>query len=225
MKSLEERVPHWEKKLSIVLEVLIGFSGVYQILFGATAIGILILVTLLVIVLPSIFTKNLIRQIPIEIELLLFVMIILQFILGGVHDFYTKIPYYDKLVHFMLPFLVGLIGFMIAYTMYATGRLKTGATTTVLIIALLALGVGALWEIFEYMSDVLLYPNIPNWHHFQGNLQQVANNDTMTDLIDDLLGGIFGALLGMYYFQKSAEHNSRRLPEFINELSKGIFKK
>lgn len=217
----EEKVPHWEKRLSLILEIIIGFSGVYQLFFAQTAAGILILFCLAMIVLPGLFTKNLIRHIPIEIEILLFIMIILQYILGGVHDFYTKIPYYDKLVHFMLPFFIGLIGFLIAYTMYATGRLKASATSTVIFIALISLGIGALWEIFEYLSDVLIYPVFP-YHHFQGNLQQVANVDTMTDLIDDLAGGIFGALLGLVFIRKNAR-NSGRLREFVDELSMDIF--
>lgn len=220
--KLENKVPSWEKKLSFILEVIIGLSGIYQLFFAQTAAGILILACLAIIILPGIFTKNLIRHIPIEIEILLFIMIILQYILGGVHDFYTVIPYYDKLVHFMLPFFVGVIGFLIAYTMFATGRLKASALSTVIIIALISLGIGALWEIFEYLSDTLIFPLVP-YHHFQGNLQQVANVDTMTDLIDDLAGGLFGAILGLIFIRRNSKRNGR-LTEFVEELSADIFK-
>ncbi len=221
VRILEKKVPNWEKKISIALEIFIGVSGVYQTFLGDTTNGLLILVCFGLIVFPKFFTRNKIKQIPIEIEIFLFLMVLLQYVLGGVHDLYNKIPYYDKLVHFMLPLFVGTIGFLIAYTMYATNRLKASGLSIVIIVSLLSLGVGALWEIFEYSSDTFIYPFVKNWHHFQGNAQQSANADTMTDLIDDFLGGIFGSVLGLMFIRHTNKNG--RLGEFVQELESDIF--
>ena len=124
----------------------------------------------------------------------------------------------------MIPMLLGIIGFLIFYTLYATGRIKTSMTAMIFIIILITLGIGALWEIIEYSSDVFLYSNIPGWHHFQGNAQQDALNDTMTDLIDDMLGAIFGALLGLWVISKES-YREKRLPELVKEVNNSLFKK
>lgn len=225
MNTIERKVPKWEKRLAIGLEIFIAWSGVYQTFFGDTVNGSLILVCLALIVFPKFFTRNLVKRIPIEIEILLFIMVLFQYILGGVHDFYNRIPYYDKLVHFMLPCFVGLIGFLIAYTMYATGRLKASGLTIVILVALLSLGVGALWEIFEYSSDAFIYPFMSNWHHFQGNAQQSANADTMTDLIDDFIGGIAGGVLGLWFMKNGRFSKSSRVEELTHELASDVFHK
>lgn len=224
MESNSLHIPKWEKRLALGLELFIGISGVIQILLGNIQSGVLILIALGFIVFPKFFTHHLVKRIPIEIEIVLFVMVLLQYILGGSLNFYERIPYYDKLVHFMLPMFTGLIGFLIAYTMYALGRLKATGVSIIIVVALISLGIGALWEIIEYLNDILIYPWNP-WHHFQGNAQQDANTDTMTDLIDDLLGGIAGGFLGYYFMEKSGFKRSVRAAELTKELKDGLFGK
>src|SRR4051812_4590086 len=122
MKKSTETVPQWEKNLIIILGVLILLSGIYQTLFGETEIGILTLLCFAIITVPGFFTRNFIKRFPIEIEIILFIMVFLQFILGEARDFYTDIPYYDKIVHYMIPMFLGLIGFLIFYTLHVTGK-------------------------------------------------------------------------------------------------------
>lgn len=219
---MEKTVPKWEKRLRIVLEIVMLYVGVFQIVFGSIPTGVFILLCLIFILFPRYITRNKVTHLPIEIEILLFLMVVLQYILGGIHEFYTRIPYYDKLVHFMLPMFTGIIGFLVAYTMYATGRLRASLLSMVIIIALFSLAVGAIWEIIEYLSDVLIYPYMDNWHHFQGNAQQTANTDTMTDLIDDFLGGIFGALLGVIFIHRNGKNG--RVAELTKNLESQLFK-
>lgn len=218
---MEKAVPVWEKRLRLVLEAVILYVGAFQIIFGSITTGVFILLCLTLILFPRYITRNKVKHVPIEIEILLFLMVVLQYILGGIHEFYTRIPYYDKLVHFMLPMFTGIIGFLVVYTMFATGRLKASLLSMVLIIALFSLAVGAIWEIVEYLSDVLIYPYVDSWHHFQGNAQQTANTDTMTDLIDDFLGGIFGAVLGVVFIHRNGK--SGRLKEITHDLEKELF--
>ncbi len=218
-----KHVPSWQRKLSVVLEVIILASGIFQLVFGDFATGVVTLVILGIILSPAIITRGRVRHVPIEFEVIFFVMVFMQLILGSIHEFYTKIPYYDKLVHFMFPFFVGFVAFLIAYVMYATKRLIISSVALVLLITLIALGVGAFWEILEYTSDRVIYPRVEGWHHFQGNAQQSANDDTMTDLVDDMLGGLFGALLGLYYINSSHRKKSLRLPDFVDEVAQEIY--
>lgn len=217
-------IEKWKIQLSSVLELLILGSGFYQILFGEIAVGILILICMAFILFPKASTRGLITKIPLEIEIILFIMVLLQLVIGEARDFYTNVPYYDKLVHFVLPMFVGFISFLLFFTMQSTGNLKASKFVTMVLVVLIALGIGALWEIFEYLSDVLIYPNVEGWHHFQGNAQQSANDDTMTDLINDTLGGIFGAFLAVWFTTRTQASNTARLKEITGELSL-IYKK
>lgn len=218
-KGVKSSVERWKVNLSNVLEFLILLSGFYQLFFGETAIGVLILVTLAIILFPKVMTRGLIPKIPLEVEIILFIMVFLQLVLGEARDFYTTVPYYDKIVHFVLPMFLGLITFLIFYTMQSTGNLKASKWVTIILVVLLALGIGAFWEILEYSSDRWLYPNFEDWHHFQGNAQQSANDDTMTDLITDTLGGIFGAVLALWFTTKTKASNRARLDEITSDLS------
>jgi hypothetical protein len=217
-KNSSSAIPVWEQRLARVLEIGILISGFFQLFFGETAIGLLILLSLGAIIFPEVWSRKSIKVIPIEVKILLFFMVILQLILGEARDFYNNVPYYDKIVHFFLPLFLGFITFLIFYSMYVTGNFKTNLKFMVILIVLTALGIGALWEIFEYSSDVLLYPNIPGWHHFQGNAQQDALTDTMTDLIDDTIGGLFGALLGIWFIGRLENKNVARFNQLLQEI-------
>ncbi len=206
--------------LDIFLRVLLFTSAFVQIFFGETAIGIITLICLLVITLPNVFTRKLIPYIPIEIEILLLVMVLIQFVIGEARDFYTTVPYYDKFVHLMLPMFMGIIGFIIFYTMYRTGKLHTTTRMMMVLVFFLTLGIGAAWEIVEYSSDQIIYPRVEGWHKFQGSLTEDPLHDTMNDLIADAAGGILGIILALRYVTWANMHNKRRLGQLVKELSR-----
>ncbi len=206
------------QRLAWVLRTLILASGIYQTIWGEPEIGIITLICLAGIVFPAFVTRGLVNFFPIEVEIILFVMVLIQYVLGEARDLYINIPYYDKFVHAMLPGMLGLIGFMLAYSLVATGRLIAPTFAIAFLIVLMSLGAGAVEEIAEYASDQILYPRIPGWHHFQGNAQQDPHTDTMTDLIADVVGATFGAALGVWLIGRARRQGSERLPELVTEL-------
>lgn len=218
-------IPKWEKVFAYILEAIIFATAILQIVFNNWTVGVLTLLALAAILFPKVMTRRIVIHIPLEVEILLFLMVILQLVVGESLGFYSHIPYYDKLVHYMLPFFVGVVAFLIYYTMYQTGRIKTSTGAAILIIILITLGVGALWEIIEYMSDILIYPHVPNWHHFQGNLVEDPWRDTMNDLVTDFLGGIFGSILCLWFLEKSRFKKGKRIKELTQELANDIFDK
>lgn len=211
-------LPNWEKWLLWILRILILWSGIFQIIFGDTVIGIIILLCFAVLMIPAILTRHIISFFPPEIEIVLLLMILIQFVMGEAHDFYNAIPYYDKFVHYMIPFFIGYLGFLLAYVMYRTGHLKAPMPVIIALIIVIALGLGAMEEIGEYLSDELVYPNVQGWHHFQGNAQEDPHHDTMNDLIADTLGGVFGAFLGVWFIGIQAKAQSPRLNKFVSEV-------
>jgi uncharacterized membrane protein YjdF len=214
-------IPKWETKVSWVLEIIILVGGIFQIVWGIHIVGFFILLCLSIILFPRFFTRNYIMRFPIEIEILLFIMVILQFIVGETLGFYTHVPLYDKFVHYMLPFFVGFLAFLVFYTMHQAGRLICGTGIAIIFIILITLGIGALWEIIEYCNDIFIYPWLP-WHHFQGNALESGLQDTMNDLLVDLLGGIFGSLIGLWFLERSRFKKSKRIDELTKEVAKDL---
>lgn len=196
--------------------------GLYQIFFGELLIGILIVVSVLFLVAPFVFTRGRISDIPLEIEFFLFIMILFQFVLGETQEFYYNIPHYDNIIHFFFPFLISIIGFTVAYTLYFSGKLKVSIGTMIFFVVVITLGVGAFWEIIEYSNDIFLVPRIAHWNRFQGPSDK-AIYDTMNDLVADLLGGIFGAIIASRYIIE-AKYN-KRLRELIKEIGQQIIGK
>ncbi len=205
-----------------ILRILTLMSGIYQLFWGETTIGFITLLAFAIITTPTIFTRNSIRKLPFELELMLFVMVFFQFILGEANDFYINVPYYDKIMHILLPLLIGYTTFILMYTMWYTDKLDTSVNVMFVITFLIAMGIGTVWEILEYLNDVYLIPIIPNWHHFQGSATENQFYDTMHDLIADMVGALIGASLAYLYIARAKKTKGSRKLELINEVAKEI---
>jgi uncharacterized membrane protein YjdF len=196
-----------------ILRTLILIAGVYQLVLGEFLIGLATLVCVGAIALPAFISRGRVKALPLEFEVILFFMVFLQFVIGETFNFYENVPYFDKVVHFTLPLFLGYIVSLLAYTMYVTGNLRATLWPTLVVIVLVTLGVGAIWEIIEYGADVFLGLEA------QGSLVGSPLTDTMNDLIADTLGGIFGALLAVRYVRRGRRSQSERLRALTGEIS------
>lgn len=210
--------PAWVRNLVWVLRFLIIAGGIYYFWIGDWVNAFMTLLCVSLIIAPSFFTRGWIRDFPIEIDLLLFIIVFVQFILGsGESNFYVNIPYSDKIVHFMFPMIIGLIGFMMIYTLYHVGRLNAPVGVMMLLIVLVTLAVAGGWELVEYSSDRWFYPDIIP-HHFQGNAQQGALDDTMTDIFMGLFGGLAAAILGAWLIKRAESQKRPRFYAMLDEI-------
>jgi hypothetical protein len=146
-------------------------------------------------------------------------MIFLQLVIGETVNAHYVLPYYDKFVHFSIPLYLGIMGFLLAYTMTVAGKLKMTVGPLVFIIVLLTLGLGAVWEIVEFLYDQYIYPMYDALGVMQGSLVEDPLVDTMYDLIADVLGGIFGAIIGLRYVQLEKNATHSRLSQIVNQLA------
>lgn len=213
--------PSYLVKVVWFLRISIYFFGIYQLFKGETILGALIVICVLFLVAPSAFTRSRITDIPLELEFFLFVMVFFQFVIGEAQGFYGTLSYYDNIMHFFFPFLISVMGFTIAYALFFSGKLKVSTGTMILFVIIVTLGIGAFWEIIEFLSDKYLLPNIDNWHRFQGTNAENAITDTMDDLVNDLIGGIVGAVIASRYIIE-AKYN-KRMKELLKEIVKHFF--
>jgi hypothetical protein len=196
-----------------LMRTIILLTGAYQTLFGEFMVGFAILASLVAITVPSLITRGRIKSLPLDFEYILFIMVMLQFVIGETLNFYENVNYYDKLVHFTLPMLLGYITSVLVYTMYITGNLRMTLAPAMVVIVLVTLGIGAFWEIIEYAADQLLGT------YLQGSLTSPPLIDTMNDLIVDTLGGIFGAVLALRFARSHDPDKRGRLTALTTELN------
>lgn len=206
------QVPSWKRHLRGFFRIIIMINAIYQVLFGELFFGMLALLALIIILIPRFFTKNKICVVPVDIEILFLIVIFFELIVADAYSFYSLVPYYDKFMHLLVSFIVGLVGMMIIYTFYALGKLQASTGVMFALIVLITMGLGAGLEMAEYFYDQALYPLIGHYLPTgltQGSLVASPLADTMGDLFIDTLGGVLGAAIGIVLI-KSEEKKGKK---------------
>ena len=132
------------------------------------------------------------NQLHINLSIRLFslylVFIFCAMFLGEILDFYDLIPSWDILLH-------TTSGFMLSALFYFILENKDPYIKISYILFFsfcFAVASGAIWEIFEFLIDIISGANMQKYALFNGAplVGQYALIDTMTDLIVDTLGSI-----------------------------------
>ena len=150
------------------------------------------------------YFRSILRHFKIEIGELLFSLIslsaLLTFIPGMIFKFFLKVPGYDSFAHFSNGALLVYIGITFLSIFFTREDILNLNPLFVIIFAFsFAAMLGVLWEILEYLSDLLFvdsnmqrYADIKTGNPFVG---QAALRDTMKDFILNTLGGILASIL------------------------------
>lgn len=154
--------------------------------------GWLGLLGLVIAFLPDVFrhTKQLILPFAYEVGLMVFVF--LSLIAGEYFDIYGKLLWWDDMLHFISGVVVGYVGLLILHIDDTKKRAVSGPWFAAIFTFSLVVMTAAVWEIFEFSVDQLAHG------HMQYGLV-----DTMMDIIDATVGGLFIALLGFIYYKYS----------------------
>jgi len=150
---------------------------------------------------PAIIERRLRVPLPVELTLITCVFLYASFALGEVRDFYEKIWWWDLALHGLSALTVGIIGFLSIYVFYMTHRISVAAGWIATITFALAVSVGTIWEIFEFLMD---------WY-FGFNMQKSGLPDTMTDLMINAAGAAIAAAIGYFYVYGEDSLFGRRL--------------
>lgn len=132
-------------------------------------------------------------RIPHDFETLALIFVYLSLFLGEVQGFYLRYWWWDLVLHAGSGFLVGLTGFLLVFVLNENEKINLQLTPgfIALFAFLFAIGIGVLWEIFEFAADSLLGLT----------MQKSGLVDTMWDLIVDCIGAFTISVLGYRYLQ------------------------
>lgn len=183
----------------LIAEVLAAFwSQQWFIAFITTGI---IAITLV----PLLLERRFRVHIPPQFQLLAIAFAFASLFLGEVHGYYTRFWWWDMALHTISGFLLGIVGFLLVHLLNETEdvgvHMKSGFVA--FFAFLFALGIGALWEIFEFAMDSFFGMNMQK--EMLGDASGLT--DTMVDLMVDAAGALVVALYG-YRHLKTADRGS-----------------
>ncbi len=214
----------FEKFLKLVnhfIEFSLAFTIGWGLIRHKWPLAIISICILLIIYATRYFLKRQKLKIPIHIEIIAIVFIYASFYLGDGNEFYEKIFWWDMMLHFISGVIFGIIGFGILYILYQNKKLKAGPFFMAFFSFVFAVAWGAIWEIIEYLLDVMIF--------FETKYMQTNLENTMRDLILDSAGAALAATWGYFHIKIK---NTVLFDKFIGrliednpEISPNLFKK
>ena len=204
------------RALVIILGIICLIRGRYESLFFC-------LLTLILLVLPSLFQLTFRVEMHTTLEIILLLFIFAAEILGEIGDFYYAFPYWDTVLHTLNGFICAGIGLSLADLLNKNEKMKfeLSPVFTALVGFCFSMTIGVFWEFFEYFMDMVFNMNmlkdtiITEIHSIPidqlGNLKSITNIQTtiingelinisgyldigLIDTLNDLIVNFIGAL-------------------------------
>ncbi len=211
---MRQQLIHLRLTLALQVILVIGVAAAIweqQWLTAVITSGI-ILVTLV----PLLLSKHFRVFIPPEFVLLAITFVFASVFLGEVHGYYVRFWWWDLVLHASSGFLLGIIGFLLVYVLNETEDIDVHMTPSFVAFFafLFAVGIGVLWEIFEFSMDSFFGMNMQK--EMLGDPSGLT--DTMWDLIVNTLGALIITVLGYGYVKKA--NNASFLERWIDSFIK-----
>lgn len=188
---------------------LVVMAAEFSSLVGSRRWGHAALVVALMAVIstPLWFRRRTLANIPVEIQIFAVAFIFATLFLGEVGNFYEKFWWWDLVLHTSSGVLLGLFGFMVLYLLNETETVSVHMRPSFLALFafFFSVGLGAIWEIFEFSMDQLF--GLTMQKPMRGDPSGLT--DTMWDLIVDTLGAAIASLVGLSYMLAARKEGRR----------------
>lgn len=216
------RVTH--QRITFVLQCLLFIEVLVALWTQRWFTGFFTVLIMLVTFLPVLLERRFRIHIPPEMQLLAIAFVFASLFLGEVRDYYNRFWWWDIVLHTSSGFLLGIFGFLLVHVLNEAERVQVHMKPgfVAFFAFLFALGVGALWEIFEFTMDQVAGTTMQK--PMLGDPSGLT--DTMWDLIVDALGALVISVLGWRYLKnpQKASFLERWIGEFV-ERNPRFFRK
>ena len=181
------------KRITIALQTILVIGAVLAVLQGRLLPALTALAIVALTIVPFAVGRRFQISIPPEFEALAVVFIYASLFLGEMRGFYVRFWWWDALLHTGSGFLLGITGFLLVHVLneHEDIELHMKPRFVALFAFMFAMGMGAIWEIFEFGMD----------QFFGMNMQKSGLVDTMWDLIVDGVGALVISLAGWGYLR------------------------
>ena len=212
----EPRHGRIHKRVTITLQSILVIGAILAVLQGRWLPALTALAIVALTIVPFAVGRRLQIAIPPEFEVLAVVFIYASLFLGEVRGYYLRFWWWDALLHTGSGFLLGITGFLLVHVLneHEEIELHMKPRFVALFAFMFAMGMGALWEIFEFGMD----------QFFGLNMQKTGLVDTMWDLIVDGVGALAISIFGWVYLRTAGTESflERWIDAFIDS-NPGMF--
>ncbi len=151
-----------EKKAAFTVFVLLRLFviavGVFSALNGSYENLFYCVLTLFLFTMPSFVERKFNIDLPDTLEIIILLFIFAAEILGELGSYYTRVPYWDTMLHTVNGFLCAAIGFALCDILNRNDKMKFKLSP--LFLAIIAfcfsMTIGVLWEFFEFFMDMFV---------------------------------------------------------------------
>lgn len=139
------------------LRLLVIIMLVLQLLNRNYENAFLCVLTLLLLVMPSLIQITFRVELPTTLEIIILVFIFAAEILGEISEFYLMFPFWDTVLHTLNGFLAAAIGFSMVDLLNRSERTKFNLSPLFMAIVAFcfSMTIGVVWEFFEFGMDQL----------------------------------------------------------------------
>ena len=139
------------RALVIIMLVLQLLNRNYENVF-------LCILTLLLLVIPSLAQITFKVELPTALEIIILVFIFSAEILGEISEFYLVFPFWDTVLHTLNGFLAAAIGFSLVDLLNRSDRtvFSLSPLFTAIVAFCFSMTIGVVWEFFEFGMDQIL---------------------------------------------------------------------
>ena len=146
----------------LVLRALVILTGIRAVFRRDFESMFLCVLTLVLLVLPSILEKQLRIELPGTFEVIILIFIYAAEILGEINNFYIIVPHWDTMLHTFNGFCCAAIGFAMVDMLNRSEHFSFRLSPLYLAIAAFcfSMTIGICWEFFEYGMDTIFHKDM-----------------------------------------------------------------
>jgi hypothetical protein len=190
-------------------------AGFVALGFARWALAFISIATLALSLMPPLLAARSSLTLPLPVLIFTTLFFFASIFLGEAFDFYERLWWWDLALHGSSALGFGLSGFLFVFMLFEGDRFAAPPSAIAFITFCVAMTVGAIWEVFEYATDMF----------FDLSMQKSGLDDTMGDLIVNALGGFIASLTGyVYLVRNSAGMLGQGLSRFI-QLNQRLYLK
>lgn len=143
--------------LYVVLRALVILVMIFQFINGNYENVFLCILTLCLLVVPSLIQANFSIELPSVLEIIILLFIFGAEILGEIQAYYILFPFWDVMLHTLNGFLAAAIGFCLVDLLNRDQNISFELSPLFLAIVAFcfAMTIGVIWEFFECAMDLI----------------------------------------------------------------------
>ena len=142
-----------------ILRILTILASARQLFLGNYEGFFLCILTLILLMLPSIIQVQFRIELPTTLEIFILLFVFAAEILGEINSFYIIIPFWDIVLHTLNGFLAAAIGFSLVDLLNDSERFTFTLSPlfTAVVAFCFSMTIGVLWEFFEFSMDTFFH--------------------------------------------------------------------